>query len=541
MSRRIFSGILLSLLLMGMLALAFNIKPVKAQPTIIIVPDDYPTIQGAINAASDGDTVFVRNGTYYENVTVDKSLSLIGESRKTTIIDGGKKGIVANIVANSVVLTGFTIKNSGLYYPNSSICLNGANFINITDNIIEQSNYGILLLSSNNITINANQIADNLGHGIVLNNSYNTTIKENNLTGNNAEAINLFQAGTNYISKNSFLNNAAAIWMDQSSNNVFSNNNIQNCTASYMYVVGWANSEGNWFVDNDINNFDRTCQGLVLYNCNESLIRGNNIDNCAYGLYLSSSNRNRIYHNNVVNDTLQAYIFETSINNGWDDGYPYGGNYWSDYNGTDVYSGSYQNLTGSDGIGDTPYVIDANNTDHYPLMNPWSPHDIAVTNVWPSKTVVGQGYNLIVNAPVFNLGDYTETFNVTVYANTSLIASAFVNVTLSAGASVILVCVCNTTSLAYGNYTINVCAWPVPGETNTANNNCTGGNVVVTITGDINGDFKVDMRDIALVVRAFGSTIGSINWNANADINDDGTVNMRDVALVARHFGQHYP
>jgi hypothetical protein len=62
--------------------------------------------------------------------------------------------------------------------------------------------------------------------------------------------------------------------------------------------------------------------------------------------------------------------------------------------------------------------------------------------------------------------------------------------------------------------------------------------VTVTIPGDVNGDFKVNMRDIALVARAFGSTPGASNWNPNADINDDGTVNMRDIALAARNFGQ---
>jgi hypothetical protein len=65
------------------------------------------------------------------------------------------------------------------------------------------------------------------------------------------------------------------------------------------------------------------------------------------------------------------------VGNKWDNGYPSGGNYWSDYNGTDLYSGPYQNVTGSDGIGDTPYVIDANNTDHYPLMGAFTDFNVA--------------------------------------------------------------------------------------------------------------------------------------------------------------------
>jgi len=55
--------------------------------------------------------------------------------------------------------------------------------------------------------------------------------------------------------------------------------------------------------------------------------------------------------------------------NVWDDGYPSGGNYWSDHNDTDVYSGPHQNETGPDGISDIPYEIDRDNVDYYPLMS----------------------------------------------------------------------------------------------------------------------------------------------------------------------------
>jgi Ca2+-binding EF-hand superfamily protein len=57
--------------------------------------------------------------------------------------------------------------------------------------------------------------------------------------------------------------------------------------------------------------------------------------------------------------------------------------------------------------------------------------------------------------------------------------------------------------------------------------------------GDVNGDGRVDLKDIALVARAFGSTPTSPNWNPAADINGDGIVNMQDIAIVARNFGQH--
>jgi len=94
-------------------------------------------------------------------------------------------------------------------------------------------------------------------------------------------------------------------------------------------------------------------------------VSGNNIANNGYGIFLWSSNH-KIHHNNFIYNTNQAGSFES---NTWDDGYPSGGNYWSDY------EERYPNATEIDdsGIWDTPYVIDENNQDNYPLMNPWTP------------------------------------------------------------------------------------------------------------------------------------------------------------------------
>jgi nitrous oxidase accessory protein NosD len=77
-----------------------------------------------------------------------------------------------------------------------------------------------------------------------------------------------------------------------------------------------------------------------------------------------------IYHNNFVNNSVQALVEPTPFDNAWNEPYPSGGNYWTDYNGSDVFSGPYQNETGKDGIGDTPYILDNNDTDRYPLMDP---------------------------------------------------------------------------------------------------------------------------------------------------------------------------
>ena len=107
--------------------------------------------------------------------------------------------------------------------------------------------------------------------------------------------------------------------------------------------------------------------GIRLPDLENATIRNNLMQNCSYGIYLQNSANNLIYHNNFINNTIQAYV-TPNYNNTWDNDYPSGGNYWSNYNGTDSFSGPDQDIPGSDGIGDTEYEINENNTDRYPLM-----------------------------------------------------------------------------------------------------------------------------------------------------------------------------
>jgi len=109
--KRTVSGIMLALLLIGMLALSFNIQPAKTEQATIVVPDDYPTIQEAINAAVDGDTVFVRNGTYYENVIVNRSIVILGEDKRGITIDGDGVGTGISVTADHVRVEGFSVQN----------------------------------------------------------------------------------------------------------------------------------------------------------------------------------------------------------------------------------------------------------------------------------------------------------------------------------------------------------------------------------------------------------------------------------------------
>jgi hypothetical protein len=167
-------------------------------------------------------------------------------------------------------------------------------------------------------------------------------------------------------------------------------------------------------------------------------------------------------------------------------------------------------------------------------------HDVFVTNVNPSRTVVGRGYvssmNVTVRAGVW---EYSETFNLTAYANTIPIGSQ--NVTLSAYTFSNVTFTWNLTGLAYGNYTMSAYAEPVPNEVSTADNNYTDGVVKITIPGDLNGDFKVNLLDLVTLAMAYASTPYDARWNPLADINGNGVIDLPDLVLLATYYGQHYP
>jgi parallel beta-helix repeat protein len=155
--------------------------------------------------------------------------------------------------------------------------------------------------------------------------------------------IILYETNNSSISGNNIANDRGGIRLFSSSNNSISGNNI---------------TANNW------------C-GIELFSSSNISISGNNITNNENGIWLQFSSNNKIYHNNFVNNTPQVYS-DWSINT-FDNGFPSGGNYWNDCNGTDLYRGTCQNETGNDGLGDTPYVIDTDNKDRYPLMTNWTP------------------------------------------------------------------------------------------------------------------------------------------------------------------------
>jgi parallel beta-helix repeat protein len=417
--------------------------------------------------------------------------------------------------------------------PVAPINQNG-NVYTLTDDIISSGDGIVIEISSITVDGNGHVIqGSSSGSGFNLTGTSDVTIRNANVEGFSLGIV-LVNASQDVISGNNVTTNQInGVVLSSSDYNTIASNNIQQNSASGVYLDSSSNNN----------------------------ISSNNIQqNDAYGIWVSSSSNNNIYNNNLVNNTQQVYTTYDSTDT-WDEGYPDAGNYWTDYTGQDVCNGTFQNATGSDGIGDTPYVLDQNNLDNYPLMKPypWDSHDIGITyigKIWavslvppvfPLKTTVGLGLALHINVFVMNYGTYFEVFNVTVYANTSAI-DALTGVTLGGRTSTILDFTWNTTGFAMGNYAISAIATPVPGETDTRDNTFTAGRVTLTIPGDVNGDYRVTLSDLVLLANAYGTTPVSGGkpgvpgvWNPNADINGDGKVGLSDLVLLANHYGQHYP
>jgi len=194
------------------------------------------------------------------------------------------------------------------------------------------------------------------------------------------------------------------IWLVFSSSNSISGNNI---TANNGYGILLDSSSSNSISGNNITANNE--EGIWLYSSSSNSISRNNVTNNGYGIWLDSSSNNTIFHNNFVNNSVQVYS-NGSVNI-WDDNYPSGGNYLSDYIGVDLYSGIYQNMAGSDGIGDTSRTIDADNVDKYPLMGLVNAFDIGTWNGTACNVDVVS--NTAVSNFQLNVAKKIMSFNVT--------------------------------------------------------------------------------------------------------------------------------
>jgi len=270
--------------------------------------------------------------------------------------------IGSNCSYNSIALNDITENNY------EGVCIKSfSSYNNIMENNIARNSYeGIKLWEScHNNSITGNNITANNWQGILLSTSNHNNVTGNNIRENGYEGVCLDSSPNNTISRNTVVDNYGGIWFASSRYNIVSNNNVS--SNDYVGIrLDYSEASFNEISGNDFSNSD---YGVFLASSANNTIVDNAITNNNHGIYVSGSSSNAFFYNNIVNNSQQVVSYDST--NLWDNGYPSGGNYWNDYAGVDFCSGPYQNETGSDGMGDTAYVIDANNQDNYPLMNPW--------------------------------------------------------------------------------------------------------------------------------------------------------------------------
>jgi parallel beta-helix repeat protein len=155
---------------------------VEVFPATIYVPDNYPTIQDAVDAAVSGDTIIVRAGLYQEHVTLDKTLIL--ETEEGATIDGGGSLSTVTIAAEGCTVSGFSVTGSGSHpHENAGIRIeSGGNTIS-GNTIWGNKEDGILLGGEENVIVN-NFISENKGNGPYMNRGDGNTIEGNTISGN---------------------------------------------------------------------------------------------------------------------------------------------------------------------------------------------------------------------------------------------------------------------------------------------------------------------------------------------------------------------
>jgi len=425
-----------------------------------------------------------------------------------TFTDNNQGGIMVerdNIVLDGAgyVLQG--IQNGSFHEPDPNgtvvgVDLTGRNNVTVQNLIIVNVPHGISLDGTTNCIVRRNYITTTgpwLGDRGIIGIATNATVVQNTVVSCYT-GVKLLGSG-NSILKNKIWNNVVGIWFE------ISDPPGSNCTITE-------------------NDFDGS-QSLIA----ENVYNG------------------KIYHNNF-NEGHNSVTVANWSQAVWNEAYPAGGNYWSDYSSPDLYCGPFQNETGSDGIGDIPLVLAENQTDNYPLMGPWIMTGENITVEYRTGASVTIAEVTLGGMTTFNARagpDTPQGFRpVGSCCNISTTASFSGNVEVTLPydptnmtqqeEKTLKIMQWNETTLTWTNITTRV---------DTQLNKITGQTprlslfaVMWRLGGDVNGDFTVDIYDAILLAGSYNTTPQSPLWNANADMNNDNMIDIYDAIILAGNY-----
>lgn len=349
------ASVILLLLLLPVVLVSFpQIGTVKAEPKTIIVPDDYSTIQAAIDATSEGDIVFVKSGDYNESVSIDLPISLIGEDPATTTIMGDLRlnGTVVLIRHNNVTVTGFTIQPSAYSWTRRGVHLLHVSYCNVFGNVILKNEEGIWLYGSSSNNITGNTVSGH-GSGILVECSPNNRIC-GNIVRNNNLGVRFIASPDNTLYKNTITNNQHGLTVDSDRNNIIENtiehnradgiqlsgvnnilkdnklnNNTLNFDINPKTRIDWGNSQ----FANDVDS-SNTIEGkpiiywmnkqdqkvtedaafVVLVNCKNIIVENLNLSKNTVGIILVSTVNSKVTNNSIEVPDYGIFVYNSSGN-----------------------------------------------------------------------------------------------------------------------------------------------------------------------------------------------------------------------------------
>ena len=367
MNRKLVFLATLMLFLSGISLATLEVQRVEASGTIYIRTDgsiDPPTAE----LSSTDNVTYSMTGNLDSSIVIEKDNIVFDGAGYAIQGSGSGNGIELsernNVTIENVEVRGFY---QGILIYNSS---RGNSVFGVR--AIYNSYGGLCIDSSTNNNVTGNMVVSG-AEGIILSgNGGNNSVVRNNVEGNEFYGVNLISTSNNLVESNNVSNcswHGIILWMS-SCNNVIRGNNVTGCKVG----IEVSYSSNNNTVSNNRFSMNRVVGVVIGFRIPESgpewggaadnYIIENSVTDNNLGIELIYSKNNTVFHNNVEENNSSVAIIGSYFNI-WDDGAI--GNYWSDYLGTDA---NY------DGIGDTPYVIDTNNTDNYPLMGMFSEFDV---------------------------------------------------------------------------------------------------------------------------------------------------------------------